>query len=173
MIGSDSGLRYKQPSAIAPPAAKPAQKFAGFRPLAVNDKALGDLENNQMAAGAGAGRAALTSMDRAGVSRGKGQQYAADLAEASSQSDAQAAVNKSRQDAGMADSAANRAYSNTLERERTGNSGLLEGLRNSAAMEQLSKRGMSQNIYEAIRRGQFGLDQIGLDYSPLLQSLFS
>ena len=73
----------------------------------------------------------------------------------------------------MADSEANRAYSNTLERERTGNSGLLEGLRNSAAMEKLSRRGMSQNIYEAIRRGQFGLDQIGLDYSPLLQSLFS
>jgi len=173
MIGSDSGLRYKQPSAIAPPAPKPAQQSAGYRPLAVNDKALGTLENNQMAAGIGAGRAALTSMDRAGVSRGKGQQYAADLAEASSQSDAQAAVNKSRQDAGMADSEANRAYSNTLASERTGNSGLLEGLRNSAAMEQLSKRGMSQNTYEAIRRGQFGLDQIGLDYSPLLQSLFS
>lgn len=173
MISADPGLRYKQPSAIAPPAPQPAQKSAGFRPLAINDKALGSLENNQMAAGVGAGRVALSGLDRAGVSRGKGQQYAADMAEASSQADSQTAMNKSRQDAGMADSEANRAYSNTLANERTGNSGLLEGLRNSSAMEQLSKRGLSQNTYEAIRRGQFGLDQIGLNYSPLLQSLFS
>jgi hypothetical protein len=56
--------------------------------------------------------------------------------------------------------------------ERLANAGLLEGLRNTKAMEQQQRRGWQQDLYEAIRRGQFGLDQQQLDYTPLLGRLF-
>jgi hypothetical protein len=174
-IGADYSLRSQLPSPLAVPKgpATPQAKTQGspFRPFAMNDKAVQSMQNNQQAAGAGAGRVALSSADRSGVSRGRGQQYLADLAEAGANADANASASKTGMMAGIADANAQRAYDNTRANERLSTSGLLEGLRNTSAMERLSGFGNRQDIQEAIRRGQFGLDQMQLDTSPLLAQL--
>ena len=172
-IGFDPNLRSTQPSPLVKPKGPAApQKGSPYRPFAINDNAVADYQNNQRAAGVGAGRAALSATDRAGVSRGRGQQYVANMAEAAATSEATASADKAGMSAGIANANAQRSYDNTLASERLTNSGLLEGLRNTSAMERLSARDRAMNIQEAIRRGQFGLDQQQLDYSPLIGNLF-
>lgn len=172
-IGADYSLRSQLPKPLAAPKG-PATPQAGspYRAFAMNDSAVQSMQNNQRAAGVGAGQMALTSLDRSGVSRGRGQQYMADMAEAGATADANAAADRTGMMAGLADANAQRSYENTMASERLANSGLLEGLRNTKAMERLSGLGNRQDIQEAIRRGQFGLDQMQLDYSPLLYNLF-
>jgi hypothetical protein len=94
------------------------------------------------------------------------------MAEAAATSEANASADKAGMSAGIANANAQRSYDNTLANERITNAGLLEGLRNTSAMERLSGRDRAMNIQEAIRRGQFGLDQQQLDYSPLIANLF-
>lgn len=172
-IGADPALRATQPSPLAvPKGPASSQRGTPFRPYAMNDKALANYQNNQLAMGVGAGRAALSAGDRNGVSRGRGQQYAANMAEAASNAESQATSNKAEMSTAIADANAQRAYDNTRANERIANSGLLEGLRNTSAMERLSGRERALNMYEAMRRGQFGLDQQQLDYSPLIANLF-
>lgn len=175
-IGADNSLRFKSPSGLVPtrgPAAPQQSQAAGspFRRYAMNDNAVAAMANNQRAAGVGAGRQALSDSDRAGMSRGKGQQYLADIAEAGATASANAAANATEAGAGMADTNAQRAYENASANERLSSSGLLEGLRNTRAMEGQAGRGWQQNLMEAMRRGQFGLDQQQLDYTPLLGRL--
>jgi hypothetical protein len=172
-IGADPNLRSTQPTPLARPKGPATpQKGSPYRPFAVNDNAVADYQNNQRAAGVGTGRAALSATDRAGVSRGRGQQYMANMAEAAANSEANASADKAGMSAGIANANAQRSYDNTLTNERITNAGLLEGLRNTSAMERLSGRDRAMNIQEAIRRGQFGLDQQQLDYSPLIGNLF-
>jgi hypothetical protein len=175
-VGSDSSLRMPMGSPLRPsprPAA-PQQHSAssGYRPFAINDRAVADMANNQRAAGVGAGAAAMRAQDRAGISRGKGQQYMADIAEAAGMEGANAAANATESAAAAANQGAQRAYENTRESERIANEGLLERLRSAQASEQLARRGNAQDMYEAYRRGQFGLDSQRLDLSPLLSRLF-
>lgn len=173
-IGADKSLRGYNPSPLPPPRgpAKPQSGGSSYRQFAINDNAVADMQNNQRAAGVGAGRAALTEMDRGGVSRGRGQQYLSDMAEMSANVAGNAAADKTGQMAAFANANAQRAYDSALADEQVANKGLLEGLRNTSAMERLSRRGLTQNMNEAIRRGQFGLDQMQMDYTPLIANLF-
>lgn len=176
-VGADYSIRSKSPSGLTPPrgpAAPQQSQPSGtpFRRYAMNDNAVSAMANNQRAAGVGAGRMALAESDRAGMSRGKGQQYLADIAEAGATAAGNNAANMTESGAGIADANAQRAFENTASNERLSNAGLLEGLRNNKAMERLAGRGWQQDIYEAMRRGRFGLDQQQLDYTPLLGSLF-
>lgn len=177
-IGADSSLRMSSNSRLLAPGAKPPmpqrpqQSQAGGRPFDVNDGAVSDVVNNQLAAGVGAGAAALRSMDRAGISRGKGQQYMANIAEAAGREAGTAAANATESSAAFANLSANRLAENTRERERVANEGLLERLRSAQASERLAQMGNAQDMYQAYRRGQFGLDSQRLDYTPLLSRLF-
>jgi hypothetical protein len=96
----------------------------------------------------------------------------ADIAEASGREAADAAANATESAAGFANQSAQRAYENTRESERIANEGLLERLRSAQSSERLARRNNAQDMYEAYRRGQFGLDSQRLDLAPLLARLF-
>jgi hypothetical protein len=168
MLSADRSLRSQQPSPLAPVKAKP--KF-GYMPPMIGDSTVADAQNNTRASSAGVGRMAMTDMDRAGISRGRGNQYASQIAEASADADARAGAAKQQMGADVANAAARQTYDFAMQGEQIGNSGLLENLRNQNAMAGWTRRGFGQNLREANRRGQFGLDQLQLDYTPFLQSL--
>lgn len=172
-VFADRSLPKQQPSPLSKPAPGPQKSIPsyGYRPPGVNDAAVSAVVNNQMAAGAGQGRAALMGMNRAGVSLGKGQQRMADMAEASADAQGRAAAAQTEMGAAAANSASQREYENTMRGEQLGNAGLLEGLRNATSMERIQKQGWQQDLFEAMRRGQFGLDSIYLDKTPLFEAL--
>jgi hypothetical protein len=134
----------------------------------ISDSAVAGQVNNIFAGAAGSGRAAMQSMDRAGISRGKGQQLRSDMTQAGA--DVQAATGAAQTEMGAADSnnRARQAYDVAMRSEQIGNSGLLESLRASKAREGVAKQGWQQDLVEAMRRGQLGLDSIQLDTSPLV-----
>jgi len=137
----------------------------------VDDRRVADQKNNLLAGSAGAGQVALQSMDRAGVSRGKGQQFRADLAQAGADVEASAGAEQAEMGASMANRSAAQAYDTTMQGERLANAGLLENLRAASLRERYAKQGWQQDLFEAMRRGQFGLDSIYLDTSPLIDAL--
>lgn len=170
-IGADYSLPKSQPSVLRPQAA-PAKQAApqyGAMPPAIADSAVSDAVNNQLAASAGVGRASYN--DRAGISRGRGQQFRADMTQAAADAKARAGAAQTEMGAESANAAARSAYENTMNDERLSYGGLLEGLRSNSATERLARRGWQQSLNEAIRRGQFSLDQIQPDYSSLITSL--
>ncbi len=176
-VGSDSRLgpvpRMNKPMGPPRPAAPTSQqprRYSGAPQ--VNDNAMADMANNRLAEAVGAGRSARSAMDRAGISRGKGHQYAADMAEAASDAQARAEVAQMEQGAAKQNSLSRQAYDNMRSNERLQYDGLLENLRSNQASERTARRGWGQDLYETMRRGQFGLDGIQLDYMPLLARLF-
>lgn len=178
-LGSDAGLRGTPTnrSTMAPPAsgsAPPAgrsQRYSGA-PVA-DDSPLSDYKNNRMAAAAGSSQGAIREMDRAGISRGKGQRYAADIAEASADADARSDVAQAEMGVAQQNAMARQAYDNMRKNENLNTEGLLEQLRSNRRSEQLAKQGWMQDLYETMRRGQFGLDDMQLDMSPLWRRLLS
>lgn len=171
-IGSDIS-RPRQPAPRAKPPARKQASPASLGSLLVNDSAVSNVANNQRAAGVGAGTATLRGMDRAGISRGKGQQHMADMAEAAGVASGDAAANATESAAANANRDAVLGYRNTMAGEQVSNQGLLERLRSSRASERLTKQGYGQDLIESIRRGQFGLDSQQLDRTPLLNALLS
>lgn len=173
-VFADRSLPKQQPSPLAQPSRGPSRSVPSFgpRPPAINDSAVQSMVNNQRAAGAGQERAALMNMNRAGMSLGKGQARMADLAASGADAQSRVSAAGTEQAAATANANANRDYENTMRGEQIGNAGLLEGLRNSAAMERVQQQGWQQNLYEALRRGQFGLDSIYMDTSGLAARLF-
>lgn len=157
------------PRAPSPTTAQP-QKFS--RAPQINDSAVSNMANNRLAEAAGSAQGAIREMDRAGVSRGKGQRYAADIAEASADADARGEVAAMEQGVAKSNALARQAYDNTRSNERLQMESLLESLRSGQASERLARQGWGQDLYETMRRGQFGLDGMQLDYSSLLARLF-
>jgi hypothetical protein len=137
----------------------------------ISDAAVASQQNNLLAGAAGTGAAARQGMDRAGISRGRGQQFRADMAQAGA--DAQAMAESNSVAAGVADAnaRANQAYDTTMRSEQVGNAGLLESLRVAGNRERIAKQGWQQDMAEARRRGQLGLDSIYVDRTPLIGSL--
>ena len=177
-IGADGGLPKSQPSVFRQPsrAASPQQSAPsyGYRPPMIADSRVQDAVNNQMEAGAGAKQMARMSLDNTtGVSRGRGIDFASDMAQSEADAKSRAGAAATEMSAASANANAQSQYENTMNSERLANAGLLEGLRNSSAMERMQGRGFQQSLMEAMRRGQFGLDQQQLDYTPLLNQLFS
>ena len=170
-IGADYSLPKGQPSPLAKPSAAPMQSVPkyGYRPPMIADSAVQDSVNNQMAASAGVKRAAYD--DRAGMSRGRGQERMADMAQATADAKARVGAAQTEMGASAANAAAQNAYDTTMRGEQLSNSGLLENLRSAKAMQGVAKRGWQQDLMEAVRRGQFGLDSIYLDRTPLVDSL--
>ena len=172
-VFADTSLPKSAPSPLAQPKAAKQQAAPSFAPPPpmISDSSVQDSVNNQMAAAAGAGRATLAGMDRAGVSRGRGQQRMADMAEASADALARMGAAKTEMGAAAANAAAQQTYQNTMRGEHISNTGLLENLRQATAMERIQQRGWKQDLNEAIRRGQFGLDSIYLDRTPIIDAL--
>lgn len=172
-VFADLSLPKQQPSPLAKPAQGPQKSIPsyGYQPPSINDSAVSAVVNNQLAAGAGQGRAALMETNRAGLSLGRGQQRMADMAEAGSDAQARAAAAQTEMGAASANATARQAYENTMRGEQIGNAGLLENLRNASSIERTAKQGRQQDLLEAMRRGQFGLDSIYLDRTPLINSL--
>jgi hypothetical protein len=175
-IGADLSLPKSQPSPLRGLTAQPARQQSspsyGYRPPMLNDGKVQDVVSNQLASSAGAGQAAMQGMDRAGVSRGRGQQYRADMAQAGADVQSRARAAQTEMGASAANANAQMAYDTAMRNEQLSNAGLLDNLRNNEAMERLAQQGRRQDLNETRRRGQFGLDQIQLDYTPLLGSLF-
>lgn len=173
-VFADTALPKQTPSPLAPRPTGTKQASVpsyGYMPPMISDSKVNDQTNNLYAASAGAGRTAMQGMDRAGVSRGRGQQMRADMAQASA--DVQAGTAAAQVEAGAADAnnRARQAYETTMRGEQLSNAGLLENLRSANVREKYAKQGWQQDLYEAMRRGQFGLDSIYLDRTPLIESL--
>lgn len=137
----------------------------------VSDSAVQSSVNNTLAAGAGSGRASLMGMDRAGVSRGRGHQARAQMADAMASADASTAANKVQQDARNSNASAKLAYENMVRGENIQNAGLLDGLRHTQRMNQIARSNIAMDNLEAQQRGALGLASIQLDRTPLLQAL--
>lgn len=175
-IGSDRrlGAAPRMNTTIGPPrspsptTAQP-QRFS--RAPQISDTAVSNMANNRLAESAGSAQGAIREMDRAGVSRGKGQRYAADIAEASADADARGEVAQMEQGVAKSNALSRQAYDNMRSSERLQMEGLLDSLRNNQASERLARQGWGQSLYEGMRQGQFGLDSINLDYSSLLARL--
>lgn len=167
-LGADTAL----PSSTKSPLRSPSVPKFGAPPPRVNDGAVADMRNNFLAGAAGAGRMAMQGMDRAGVSRGRGQQLRSDMAQAGA--DVEASTNAARvdMDAANANARAQQAFETTMKGEQLGNQSLLEGLRMSGMRERFAKQGWQQDLNEAMRRGQFGLDSMYLDPGQLVQWMF-
>lgn len=169
-VGMDMSLPRTQPSplrnpqaAVPPPAAPPM----------LADRSVQGVVNNQLAAGGAAGAAALRESDRRGISRGRGHQYMADIAQQGADMQGKVAAAQTEMEAAGADAAARQAHANATRNEQLASANLLEGLRSATAMERVQRQGWQQSLYEAMRRGQFGLDQQSqMDFTPLLQGLF-
>lgn len=178
-IGADMNLRPAigrggsgSPPLAPKPAAKPAAVPSfGAPPPAINDSAVQSMVNNQLASAVGSGRAALAAGDRAGLSRGRGQQRVADMAEASAEVEARSGAAQTEMGAAAANAGARMAYENAMRGEQLQNAGLLEQLRSAGAQERIAKIGWNQNLRDAQRRGAFALDGMQLDYGPLFQTL--
>lgn len=177
-LGMDSSLPGSSRSALRPPQPKPPQKQStaqpqGFRVPGISEDVVGDAVNNQLASGYGARESAMSSMDRAGVSRGRGQNYYANIAQEAADAQGQAAAAKTISSAVDANNRAQYAYENMQKNEDLNTQGLLENLRHSSVMERQARQGWGQDMYETDRRGRFGLDQMQLDINPLLRKLFT
>lgn len=170
-VGMDRALHSQQPTVLRPTPKGPMRY--GPSPPAISDGRVQDVVNNQRAASAGIGTGAMRQMDRAGVSRGRGQQYMADIAQQGADIQARSTAAQTEMGAEVANAGARQAYEQTMNAERTASGGLLEGLRNASAMEGLQRRGWQDASRQARRRGQFQLDSMQPDYSPLLTGLFS
>ena len=164
-IGSDMGLAGRTGGKQSPLA------MPNLRPPMISDASVQSSVNNTLAAGAGAGRSSLMATDRAGISRGRGQAYRAQMADAAAAAEAQNQAAQTTQDVNNANASARLAYETAMKGEQLQGRGLLEGLRNSNAMAQASRRGIYQNQLEADARGRFGMSSIQLDKTPLLQAL--
>lgn len=172
-VGMDMALPRKPPSPLGQPPAAPQPAPTNAAPPAIADGRVQGVVNNQLAAGSGAGATALREMDRRGVSRGRGQQYMADIAQQNANVQSNVAAAQTEMGVAAADATARQAAENAAKTERMASANLLEGLRSANAMERVNRQGWSQSLYEAMRRGQFGLDQQSqMDFTPLLQGLF-
>lgn len=171
-LGFDPSLNGSggSPLAALRPAPQKTPSYGAMPPM-VSDSAVQGVVNNQRAAAAGSARGALTESDRAGVSRGRGQQYAANVSEATADAQARAAGAQSEQDAAIANAGARQAYDMTMRGEQLDGSGLLEGLRNTNTMAGWQRKDLAQNVSEAHRKGQFAMNAIQPDYTPYLQTL--
>lgn len=156
------------PRSAAPAGAAPSY---GSRPPAISDRATQALANNMAVSSYGAGQMARKDLDRAGVSRGKGHAYYADVAQAQADVQAGGQAAGAEMEAAAANARAQADYANTMRSEQAANAGLLESLRSNATAERLAKRGFQQDIYEAMARGQLGLDSMNLDTTSLLDKL--
>lgn len=171
-VFADTTLPKTLPSPLAKPSGTKQPPAFSPPPPMVSDSAVQSVANNQLAAAAGAGRSALAGMDRAGLSRGKGQERMADMAQAGADVSARAQAAQTEMGAAAANAGARQAYENAMRAEEIGNKGLLEGLRTAESMERITKRGWQQDMLEAMRRGQFSLDSMQLDMSPIYEALF-
>jgi hypothetical protein len=173
-IGVDNRLKsnvYKKGSPLDPPDA-PKGKGRSFAPQ-IADSAVSDQANNILASSAGGSRMAMQGMDRAGVSRGRGQQYRADYAQAAGDTQARLGAAQTAMGAASANAQARQAYQSERDALGMNSAGLLESLRSSSASQGMARRGMEQDTMETMARNRFGLDSIQLDTSPLLQKLLT
>lgn len=166
-VGADMSL----PSSSRSPFRGGPAPSLGARPPMISDNAVSAKQNNLLAGAAGVGATAMQGMDRAGISRGKGQAFRADLAQAAADADASAQSEQAAMQASDLNARASQAYDTTMRGEQIANAGLLENLRAAGVREQLAKRGWQQDMNEAVRRGRFSLDSIYLDRTPLVDSL--
>lgn len=181
MIGNDK-FGYTMPvprGAPMQPRQKPASSAGpGYRsygqaPGKISDDRVADLQNNQMAIGASKGATAMQQMDRAGMSRGGGHRMRADMMQSLGDIEGRQQAAQTAMKANMANNQMQAEYDDTMRREELGNQRLLENLRSNKLNERLARQGWAQNVYEAMRRGQFDLDGIRPDngwlYSALME----
>jgi hypothetical protein len=169
-VSADISLPRSTGRVVSPMSGKPPSY--GAPAPRINDGAVRDMTNNQYAASGGTGQATLQGMDRAGVSRGRGQQFRADMAQEMADVSARSSAAQTERGAAMADAQSRNAYASAMRGEQLTNMGLLEGLRGNRLNEYGAQRNWQQNIYEAIRNGQFQLDGMTLDYSPFVNAFF-
>lgn len=138
----------------------------------IDDRRVANQTNN-LYARTGGREMALRGMDRAGISRGKGHRLQAEMAGAAQDSANRADALRSEMGAGQANVAASQQYDAMQNSERMANEGLLQNLRDSERREQTARRSAGMDNYETWLRGQFNLDSMQLDYTPLLRQLFN
>lgn len=171
MLGMDRALPRQQPTVLRPAPQGPMRYSPS--PPSISDGRVQDVVNNRRASSAGIALGAVRSADRAGVSRGRGQQYMGDIAQQGGDNEARNAAAQVEMGAAAQDAATRQAYEQAMNSERAASGGLLEGLRNNQAMENIARRGWQESSRQARRRGQFQLDAMQPDYTPLLYGLFS
>jgi hypothetical protein len=117
---------------------------------------------------------AKQSMDRAGVSRGKGHQYRADYAAGMGEAQAALAAAQVQQDAQMANASARLAAKGEAQADALNSRGLLESLRSGQEAQRTARQGFRQSETEALANANYTLRSVpGLDFSGVLSKLIS
>ena len=177
-IGADRSLpsRVTSPLRAAPagpsPVAPRAAPSAAAMAPRIDDRRVADQSNN-LYARTGAKELALQGMDKAGISRGKGQQFRAEMAQAQQSSANRADAMRTEAGASQANVSAAQQYEAMRNSEKMSNEGLLQNLRDSERQERMARQSAGMDAYETALRGQFNLDSMQLDYTPLLRQLLS
>lgn len=172
-IGMDSSLRGNSRQQVHAPMQATASRPQASPAPQISEAAVQGAVNNQLASGYGTRESALRGQDRAGISRGKGQQYYANAAQESADTTAAANATKTMMDVAAANNATQFDYDKTMWNESLSRQNILEGLRNSQAMAGLGVAAAQMQAALAAKRGKFSLDSMQLDYTPLLQGLFN
>ena len=176
-IGTDNRLKSSLVSPLSKkpkaPMKTPPRKTPAYSPMMklVDQGAVDDVNNNVLAGAAGSGRMAMQDMAGRGLSAGRGQQARADMAQENAVADAALKASQNNQQADQQNKRKKLAYDTALKSEDLANQGLLQQLRMSGFGEDLARQGFEQDMIEAKRRGQLGLDSIFNDFTPLLRGL--
>ena len=152
----------------------PPRKTPAYSPMMklVDQGAVDDVNNNVLAGAAGSGRMAMQDMAGRGLSAGRGQQARADMAQRktpwptlqqASQNNQQADQQNKLKEACLRH--CNEKRGPCEPRDCCNNSGC------QASRRPLQDKAFEQDMIEAKRRGQLGLDSIFNDFTPLLRGL--
>lgn len=171
-IGIDNRLKASSPSPLARPPAAP-QKTPQYAPMfkTVGQGAVDKVNNNLLAGAAGTGRMASQQMSGRGISAGRGHSMRADMAQAMASADANRQAQQNNLDVADSNRSARLAYESAMRNEEIANKGLLANLGVAQASADLTRQGYAQDLLEARRRGQLGLDQIYVDKTPLFAGM--
>jgi hypothetical protein len=172
-LAMDSKLPSQSRSPLrSGPASAPAMSRNTRMAPRINDRSVADQANN-LYGRTGAREMKLQSMDRAGISRGKGQKYRAEMAGAMQDSQNRADAMQAEMGASQANAAAAQQYDAMRNSERMNNQGLLQNLRDNQRQARSARQSAGMDAYETMLRGQYALDSMQLDRTPLLGALFS
>jgi hypothetical protein len=139
--------------------------------MKTSDTALTNMQNNLTASGKGAGQAAVQKMGGRGMSRGRGHEARGERAQQDSDVKTGLAAGKIGQQASEANNNIDLAYNNAIKNNMQQSSGLLSGLRQGQAANNLAY-GQASNSLTAMGNNAFARDyQMRPDKNKILSYL--
>lgn len=147
------------------------KSFSAPAYMKTSDTSLTNLQNNLTASAKGSGQAAMQKMGGRGMSAGRGQEARGERAQQAADINAGLAAGKAGQQASQADNQIDLAYNNAIKNNMQQSTGLLSGLRQGQASNNLAY-GQAGNALTSMGNGAFARDyQMKPDKNKILQYL--